>query len=44
MQSPGWTETYMETLDLFSPPNLGVVGPSERTGKPNILTFDFVHR
>ena len=34
----------VETLQAFSPPNFGVVGPICKQGNEKILTHDFVHR
>ncbi|ELU14999.1 hypothetical protein CAPTEDRAFT_186286 [Capitella teleta] len=42
MVSANWTETLINALHQYQPPNLGVVGPVQR-GK-TILTYDFVHR
>jgi hypothetical protein len=42
--SPGWTEEFITTLQGFTPPFVGVVGPMHSGGNEKILTFDFVHR
>lgn len=44
MLTPGWTETFIDGLQGFSPPNVGVVGPLHKGGNEAILTYDFVHR
>lgn len=44
MLSPGWTESFIEALNGFKPPLVGVVGPLHRGGNEDILTYDFVHR
>ena len=44
MKSPGWTQNFIEALSQFKPAHVGVVGPSEGTGKQGMLTYDFVHR
>ena len=43
MQSPGWTEGFIEMLGKYSPANVGVVGPMHRGGNEFILTYDFTH-
>ncbi|ESO00763.1 hypothetical protein HELRODRAFT_175241 [Helobdella robusta] len=44
MLTPGWTEAYVDILQSFNPPNIGVVGPLHKGGNEDILTYDFVHR
>ncbi len=44
MQTPGWTETFIDTLAKGEYPNVGVVGPSHSGGSKTILTYDFVHK
>ncbi|ELU12342.1 hypothetical protein CAPTEDRAFT_189487 [Capitella teleta] len=44
MESTGWTEKFIEELDRFNPPKVGVVGPWFKEGNIVILTHDFVHR
>jgi len=39
-----WTTFAVQTLASYSPPNVGVVGPTCRQGNTRILTHDFVHR
>ena len=39
-----WTETFIQKLSQFRPPNMGVVGPTHSGGELSILTYDFVHR
>ena len=39
----GWITVATEALRSFSPPNVGVVGPSCKQGNPEIMTHDFVH-
>jgi hypothetical protein len=39
-----WTHAFVSTLASFSPPNVGVVGPTCHEGNTAILTHDFVHR
>ena len=39
-----WTSAFVDTLQGFSPPNVGVVGPTCHEGNTAILTHDFVHR
>jgi len=39
-----WTSAFIATLASFSPPNIGVVGPTCHEGNTAILTHDFVHR
>ena len=43
MTSKGWTETYINRLLNYDPPNVGVVGPNHKGGNVGILTYDFVH-
>jgi hypothetical protein len=40
----GWITAGMSSLKSFTPPNLGVVGPTCRQGNTKILTHDMVHR
>ena len=42
--TPGWTEKYIQLLQSYNPPNIGVVGPAHTGGNTRILTHDFVHR
>jgi hypothetical protein len=42
--SKRWTETYIQVLNNYMPPNVGVVGPNHKGGNQAILTYDFVHR
>jgi hypothetical protein len=39
-----WTSAFVSALASFSPPNIGVVGPTCHEGNTAILTHDFVHR
>ena len=39
-----WTSAFVSTLASFSPPNIGVVGPTCHEGNTAIMTHDFVHR
>lgn len=39
-----WTSAFVSTLASFTPPNIGVVGPTCHEGNTAILTHDFVHR
>ncbi|EJK78038.1 hypothetical protein THAOC_00083, partial [Thalassiosira oceanica] len=39
----GWITVATEALRSFSPPNVGVVGPTCRQGNIDIMTHDFVH-
>jgi hypothetical protein len=39
-----WTSAFVNTLASFTPPNIGVVGPTCHEGNTAILTHDFVHR
>lgn len=39
-----WTSAFVSALASFSPPNIGVVGPTCHQGNTAILTHDFVHR
>jgi len=41
--TPGWITLATRSLQSFSPPNVGVVGPTCRQGNTRILTHDFVH-
>ena len=43
MVTPGWTDSFIDTLKAFDPPNVGVVGPKHQGGNDKILTYDFVH-
>ena len=38
-----WTSRIVDTMRAFSPPNVGVVGPTCNEGNEMILTHDFVH-
>ena len=42
--TPKWARAFIATLASFSPPNIGVVGPTCHEGNTAILTHDFVHR
>lgn len=44
METTGWTEKFIDELERFNPPRVGVVGPWFREGNVVILTHDFVHR
>ncbi|ESO06885.1 hypothetical protein HELRODRAFT_170916 [Helobdella robusta] len=44
LETTGWTEKFIDELQRFNPPNIGVVGPWFKEGNTNILTHDFVHR
>ena len=44
LETPGWTEQFIETLRNQTPPNVGVVGPTHSGGNEDILTQDFVHK
>ena len=44
MQTHGWTERFIQELAKFSPPNVGLVGPTHSGGNTAILTYNFVHR
>lgn len=39
----GWISLAVSTLQSYSPPNVGVVGPTCRQGNEDILTHDMVH-
>ena len=39
----GWITAAMSALKSFSPPNVGVVGPTCKQGNQNIMTHDMVH-
>lgn len=39
-----WSSAFIDALAAFSPPNVGVVGPTCHEGNTAILTHDFVHR
>ena len=41
LETPGWTEKYINSLESMKPPNVGVVGPNHSGGSLNILTYDF---
>lgn len=41
--SRNWTRRCIETLQSFTPANVGVVGPTDE-GNPRLLTQAFVHR
>jgi len=43
-KTPGWIELGISQLQSFSPPNVGVVGPTCHEGNTKILTHDMVHR
>jgi hypothetical protein len=44
MMVGAWARTAVATLRGFSPPNVGVVGPTCAEGNANIMTHDLVHR
>lgn len=44
METDNWTSVFVDVLNGFDPPNVGVVGPNTTGGKLEILTYDFVHR
>ena len=39
----GWITVAVQALRSFSPPNVGVVGPTCKQGNTDIMTHDFVH-
>jgi len=39
-----WTSAFILALESFTPPYMGVVGPTCQEGNTAILTHDFVHR
>lgn len=41
--SPRWATLAIRTLQQYSPPNVGVVGPTCHEGNTKILTHDMVH-
>lgn len=41
--TPGWVTVATKALSKFSPPNVGVVGPTCRDGNQDIMTHDMVH-
>ena len=41
LKTPGWTEKFINALELMKPPNVGVVGPNHSRGNLDILTYDF---
>ena len=41
--TPGWITVATKALQSFSPPNVGVVGPTCHQGNLDIMTHDFVH-
>ena len=43
MISENWTSTFIQLLDEYDPPRVGVVGPMHKGGNTKILTYDFVH-
>ena len=43
MKTKNWTEQFIDALENFDPPNVGVVGPTHTGGNTRILTSDFVH-
>ena len=43
MKTPRWTEIFIDTLQKYDPPNVGVVGPNHKNGNTAILTYDFVY-
>ena len=44
LETGNWTETFVDVLASFRPPNVGVIGPQHIGGNLEILTFEFVHR
>lgn len=44
MKTGHWTERFIDTLNKFNPPRIGVVGPKHEGGNLNILTYEFTHR
>lgn len=44
LNTSGWVESFISTLNQYNPPLVGVVGPNHTGGKTSILTYDFVHR
>ena len=44
MVTPNFLIDFTTALAAFSPPNIGIVGPTCRQGNTAILTYDFVHR
>jgi hypothetical protein len=43
MVTLNWTAKFIEVLLSFTPPNVGLVGPSFKLGNVGILTYEFVH-
>lgn len=43
-ETQGWTSVGVATLAAYSPPNVGVLGPTCHEGNTRILTHDMVHR
>ena len=43
-ETQGWTSIGVATLAAYSPPNVGVLGPTCHEGNTRILTHDMVHR
>ncbi|XP_053406093.1 uncharacterized protein LOC123566190 [Mercenaria mercenaria] len=43
-ETKNWTSAGLTVLRSYSPPNVGVVGPTCKGGKTTILTHDLVHR
>lgn len=44
MKTGNWTQIFVDVLNGFKPPRIGVVGPNHSGGNLAILTYDFVHR
>ena len=44
MQTNDWTPRFIHELAKFSPPNVGLVGPTHSGGSTKLLTYNFVHR
>ena len=42
--TPSWTTKFIDALRNFTPPLLGVVGPTCRQGNTVVIAHDFVHR
>ncbi|XP_053379658.1 uncharacterized protein LOC128548541 isoform X2 [Mercenaria mercenaria] len=44
METQNWTSKGISILQNYTPPNIGVVGPTCHEGNTGILTHDMVHR
>ena len=44
MATAGWTEAFVDALEKYDPPRVGVVCPTHSGGNTGICTYDFVHR